>query len=83
MKKVISIIITVILALWALLLIFDFIRAVNQNPPLIKLSEKTYQYQDGYAKEYVSLGYKYFEAQSNGTLKFGFAPLWKSIDSLR
>jgi hypothetical protein len=68
--------------LWAILLIFDFIRAANQTPPLIKLSEKKYQNSNGYGTEYVSLGYKYFESQRDGMLRYGFAPLWKSMDSL-
>ena len=51
----------------------------NIQKPLIVIKETTYNYDDGTATEYMSLGYKYVEYNRNSLRAYEFGPFWVKI----
>lgn len=86
-QKVASIILTVIIISWISLIVLDFIRCGqkdkngNIKKPLIIVKTNTYNYDDGNATEYMSLGYKYIEYNRNSYVAYEFGPFWLKIKS--
>jgi len=84
-KKVISIIFTVLIISWLSIGVYDFLKCGQKNKngdvqkPLIVLSEKVHNYDDGNVTEYISLGYKYIEYNRISLSAYEFAPFWGDI----
>ena len=84
-KKIISILFTLVLIAYISLIVIDFLRCGqkdkdgNVQKPLIVIKETTYNYDDGTATEYMSLGYKYVEYNRNSLRAYEFGPFWVKI----
>ncbi len=69
MKRTIGLIFKVILVtlvvLWISLITIEYIRFQNDEPMLIKISEKTLSYDDGHVYVYYGLGYKAISYERN------------------
>ena len=85
--KIFSILVTFVLVLWVALAVFDFVRCGhkdengNVQKPLIVIKTNTYNYDDGSATEYMSLGYKYVEYNRNSLRAYEFGPFWLKVRS--
>ncbi len=84
-KKIVSILFTLILIAWIGLIVFDFIRCGQKSndgqtqKPLIVIKETKYDFDDGTAIEYMSLGYKYIEYNRNSLKAYEFGPFWLKV----
>ncbi len=80
MKKFISALITIILIVWVGFIAYDYYRATNNEPPVIILDEKKYDYSDGTATEYMSLGYKYIVYNRTSRKGYMFGGFWLKVE---
>lgn len=80
MKKFFATLITIILFAWVALLAYDYYRATKNEPPLIIVSEKTVDYNDGTVTEYNSLGYKYIVYKRSSRKGYVFGGFWVKIE---
>ena len=84
-KKIISILFTLVLVAWVCLIVFDFIKCGQKDEngefqkPLIVLKETKYDYDDGSATEYMSLGYKFIVYNRNSLRAYKFGPFWLKV----
>ncbi len=77
--KILEISFVVMVLLWGILLLVNYIRFTMDLPPIITVSTHTYDYEDGRVFEYVSLGYIYRSYEREVATKVEFVPFWDEI----
>ena len=80
MKKIISVLITIILIAWVGLMAYDYYRATKNQEPLVVLSKDVKEYSDGKVTEYMSFGYKYIEYRRTSRKGYVFGGFWLKIE---
>lgn len=86
-KKIVSVLFSIIVIGWISLIVFDFVRCGQKDEngevqkPLIVVKKNVYNYDDGNATEYMSLGYKYVEYNRVSYISYEFGPFWLKIKS--
>ena len=79
--NILKISIIVLIILWVGLLTFDYIKAQNNQKPLICLSEKNIELSAGSYYVCNSFGYKYYEYKAkNGESGYGFGAIFVKND---
>ena len=80
MRKFFSALITIILFAWVGLMAYDYYRSTKNEPPVIVLDEKKYEYSDGTVTEYTSLGYKYITYNRASRKGYMFGGFWIKVE---
>ena len=76
MKKLISILVTIVLIAWIGLMAYDYYRASKNQKPLVILKTVIKDYEDGNVSEYTSFGYKYIEYNRTSRKGYMFGGFW-------
>ncbi len=78
-RKIIEIILLILLLVYLILFVVDYFRAQDSTTPLIVLKTKEKEYDDGYVKEYISIGWIYREYRRETITDNEIAPFWSDI----
>ncbi len=78
-RRIIEICILVLLLGYLVLFLVDYNRSKNSLKPLLVISTREKEYDDGYVKEYVSIGWIYREYRRETITDNELAPIWSKI----
>lgn len=79
-KKKIELLILVLLIIWGILFIINYMRYTESKAPIFALHVPR-EYDDGVVDEYISLGYVYRSYKRNSISKEEFVPFWVGLEN--
>ena len=74
--KIIRLIIYVVVVIWLVIVLFDYLRFTSQLDPKLCLKKETHEYNDGRVYECTGLGYKVFKYDRTSLKMSQFGPMF-------
>ena len=79
-KKIIELSILLIILIWVVLFLIDYVRYSSSKPPLLSI-KVVHEYTDGKTTEYLGLGYTYRLYERVSVSREEFVPFWKLMEN--